>query len=126
MEFNVDDLLKKVTDHIEKMAKTETVIGDEFTLGEFVCRPVIKVGTGFGSGKGDGTDPKSKASGSGGGAAAGIGISPVGFLVAKGDEISFVNTEKKKAFTEIFEKVPDLMEKMMEMQKDKEKEEKKK
>lgn len=120
MEFNADDLLKKVTDHIEKMAKTETVIGDEFSMGEFTCRPVIKVGVAFGSGKGEGTEPKKKASGSGGGAGAGIGISPVGFLVAKGDEISFVSTEKKRGIAEIFDKVPDLMEKMMDMKKEKE------
>ena len=120
MEINIDELLKKVTDHIEKMVKTETVIGDEFSLGEFTCRPVIKVGLGFGSGQGQGSDPKSKASGGGGGAGAGIGIAPVGFLVAHQGEISFISTEKKKGLSEIFDKVPDLMEKMMEMKKEKE------
>ncbi len=120
MELKIDELLNKVTSHIEKMAKTETVIGDEFTMGEFVCRPVIKLGIGFGSGMGEGQDPKKKAAGTGGGAGGGVGIAPIGFLVAKGGEISFINTEKNKGLAGIFEKVPDLMEKMMDMKKKKE------
>ncbi|HYW95276.1 MAG TPA: spore germination protein GerW family protein [Bacteroidales bacterium] len=120
MELKIDELLNKVTDHIEKMVKTETVIGDEFKLGDFSCRPVIKVGVGFGSGMGQGEDPKKKAAGTGGGAGAGIGIAPIGFLVAKGGEISFLNTDKNKGLSGLFEKVPDLMEKMMEMKKKKE------
>ena len=123
MELKIDELLDKVTSHIEKMVKTETVIGDEFTMGEFVCRPVIKVGVGFGSGMGEGQDPKKKAAGTGGGAGAGIGIAPIGFLVAKKGEISFINTDRKKGLSDIFDKVPDLMEKMMEMKKKKEEEE---
>ncbi len=120
MELKIDELLNKVTDHIEKMVKTETVVGEEFKLGDFSCRPVIKVGVGFGSGMGQGEDPKKKAAGTGGGAGAGIGISPVGFLVAKDGEISFISTEGKKGLSGLFEKVPDLMEKMMEMKKKKE------
>ncbi len=120
MELKIDELLTKVTDHIEKMVKTETVIGDEFTMGEFVCRPVIKVGVGFGSGMGQGEDPKKKAAGTGGGAGGAIGISPIGFLVARSGEISFVSTDKKKGLADIFDKVPDLMEKMMDMKKKKE------
>lgn len=124
MEINVETLLDKVSDHVKTLASTETVLGDEFTLGDFTCRPVIKVGTGFGSGTGSGEDPKTKAAGGGGGAGAGIGISPVGFLVAKGDEISFIPSDKKSGLTALFEKVPDLVEKMAEM-KNKDKDEQK-
>jgi uncharacterized spore protein YtfJ len=125
MEINVEALLDKVSDHVKTLASTETVLGDEFTIGDFTCRPVIKVGTGFGSGTGSGRDPKTKADGSGGGAGAGIGISPVGFLVAKGDEISFIPSDKKSGLSALFDKVPDLMEKMMEMKEKEGKEEKK-
>ena len=115
MEINVESLLDKVSDHVKTLASTETVLGDEFTLGDFTCRPVIKVGTGFGSGTGSGEDPKTKAAGGGGGAGAGIGIAPVGFLVAKGDEISVIPSDKKSGLSALFEKVPDLVEKMAEM-----------
>ncbi|NBC82422.1 MAG: hypothetical protein GVY19_03475 [Bacteroidetes bacterium] len=79
-------------------------------------KPVIKIGIGFGSGSEEGEQTtKNAGKGKGTGAGAGVGIAPVGFLVAKGDELSFVPAGGKKGLDTIFEKVPDLMEKMMEM-----------
>ena len=124
MDFKIEELIDKVSEHVKTLASTETILGEEFKLGEFTCRPVIKVGTGFGSGAGTGNDPKGKGSGTGGGAGAGIGITPLGFLVTKGDEISFIPSDKKTALSALFEKVPDLVEKVAEM-KNKEKEEEK-
>jgi uncharacterized spore protein YtfJ len=124
MEIKVDELLDKVSGHVKSLANTETVLGEEFKIGEFTCRPVVKIGTGFGSGAGDGVEPKTKTKGSGGGAGAGIGIVPLGFLTTKGDEISFIAVDKKTALSTLFEKVPDLVEKMAEM-KNKDKEEEK-
>jgi len=123
MDIKIDELLDKVSGQVQSLASTETVLGEEFTLGEYTCRPVIKVGTGFGSGAGSGTDPKTKNAGAGGGAGAGIGVVPVGFLVAKGDEISFVGVDKKTALSSLIDKVPDLVEKVADM-KGKSKEEK--
>lgn len=126
MDIKIDELLDKVAGHVKTLASTETVLGDEFQIGEFTCRPVIKVGTGFGSGSGTGDDPKSKAKGTGGGAGAGIGVVPLGFLTARGGEISFIPVDKKTALSTLFEKVPDLVEKMADMKKKEgEKEEKK-
>ena len=117
MDMKAEQLLDKVTDQVTKLASTETVIGEEFKIGEFTCRPVIKVGTGFVGGSGDGTDPrgKTKASGSGAGAGGGVGVTPVGFLVTKGDEISFIPSDKKTALSSLLDKVPDLVEKVAEM-----------
>ena len=124
MDINIEQLLDKVSEHVKTLASTDTVLGEEFTIGEFTCRPVIKVGTGFGSGTGTGDDPKTKKSGTGGGAGAGIGIMPLGFLVARGGEISFIPVDKKTALSTLFEKVPDLVEKMAEMSKKEKGEEK--
>ena len=66
MDINIESLLDKVSDHVKSLASTETILGEEFTLGEFACRPVIKVGTGFGSGAGTGKDPKSTSGTAGG------------------------------------------------------------
>lgn len=123
METNFESVLNNLADQVKSFANTETVLGDEFTLGEFVCRPVIKVGTGYGSGAGEGQDPKSKAPGSGVGAGAAVGVSPVGFLVAKGDEISFIQSDKKSGFSALMEKVPEMVEKMAEMKKKEDSEE---
>jgi len=112
MEIKIEDLLDKVSGHVKDLARTETVLGEEFKIGEFTCRPVVKIGTGFGSGAGTGDEPKSKVKGSGGGAGAGIGIVPLGFLTVRGKEISFIAVDKKTALSTLFEKVPDLVEKV--------------
>ena len=126
MEIKVDELLDKLSEHVKSIANTESVLGEEFTIGEFTCRPVIKFGTGFGSGTGTGDDPKGKYKGTGGGAGAGLGVVPMGFLTAKGNEISFIPVDKKSALSTLFEQVPDLVEKMAEMKTKKEEEDGKK
>ncbi|MDJ0646861.1 MAG: GerW family sporulation protein [Flavobacteriaceae bacterium] len=111
MELHFDELLGKITDFIKSEAKTDTVVGDQFDLGEFKCVPVIKVGMGFGSGGGEGTEAKGKR-GEGMGAGAGVGIEPIGFLVTRAEEISFLAAGKTKGLAAAFEKVPDLIEKI--------------
>ncbi|WP_036383260.1 GerW family sporulation protein [Muricauda sp. MAR_2010_75] len=112
MDLHFDELLNKVTDFIKSEAKTDTIIGEPFQLGEFKCVPVIKVGMGFGSGGGEGVEGKGKK-GEGAGAGAGIGIQPIGFLVTKGDEISFLEAGKTHGLAAAFEKVPDLIERIV-------------
>lgn len=111
MELHFEELLGKITDFMKAEANTETVVGKQFELGEFKCVPVIKVGMGFGSGGGEGTEAKTKK-GQGMGAGAGVGIEPIGFLVTKGDQISFLEAGKTHGLAAVFEKVPDLIEKI--------------
>jgi len=111
MDLHFDELLGKITDFIKTEAKTETVVGEPFVLGEFKCIPVIKLGMGFGSGGGEGIKTKTEKT-EGVGAGAGMGIEPIGFLVTKGDEISFLETGKSHGLAAAFEKVPDLIEKI--------------
>jgi uncharacterized spore protein YtfJ len=118
MKANYEDLLTQITDFIKSEAKTETIVGQPFKLGEFTCVPVIKVGMGFGSGGGEGEDPK-KGKGQGGGAGAGVNIEPMGFLVTRGEEISFLSAGKSKGLAAVFERVPDLIEKLADKKKDK-------
>lgn len=112
MEMNFETLLERLTEFIQKEAKTETVVGEAFQLGEFNCVPVIRLGVGFGSGGGTGDSVKT-GKGQGGGAGAGLGLDPIGFLVTKDDQISFVSTQQNKGLSAVFEKVPELIEKMM-------------
>lgn len=109
MDLHFEELLKQVTDFIKTEVKTDTVVGETFELGEFKCVPVIKVGLGFGSGGGGGFEKK-EIKGEGMGAGAGVGIEPIGFLVTKGDEISFIETGKTQGLAAMFEKVPELIE----------------
>jgi uncharacterized spore protein YtfJ len=123
MEFNLEEMLNKVLEQLTAAAKTETVVGEPFKLGDFTCVPVIKIGMGFGSGAGGAEDDKK--GGKGGGAGAGIGMEPMGFLVSKGDEISMISVSRSKGLQSIFEKVPDLVEKLIQIKKDKDDKKKK-
>lgn len=111
--MNMDEVLSRVTDFIKNEVNTEAIIGKPFKLGEFDCVPVIRVGIGFGSGEVEGEMSKA-GHGDLGGAGAGMGMEPLGFLVSRGEEITFVNTKLNKGITAAFEKVPELIGKYME------------
>ena len=114
MEFNINDLLDKVLNQLQKEVNTDTIIGKEFQLGEYKVVPVMKVGMGFGGGIGNGK-PASKPGSESGGAGAGFGITPVGFLITKGDEIKMLPASGSKGLSLMFEKLPDIMEKAVEL-----------
>ena len=114
---NFNDMLGKITEFLQSEAKTETIIGQQFKLGEFTCVPVMSVGMGFGGGSGEGKGSAKntgEGEGTGAGGGAGMGITPVGFLVTKGDEIQFVSTRTSKGLSAAFEKIPDLVDKYFE------------
>ena len=117
MELHFEELLQKITEFIKTEAKTETIVGEQFQLGEFLCVPVIKVGMGFGSGGGEGVEGKLRK-GEGMGAGAGMGIEPIGFLVTKDDEISFLEAGKTHGLAAAFEKVPELIERLADKRKE--------
>jgi uncharacterized spore protein YtfJ len=116
MKVNLETVLPKITDFLKSEAKTETIIGEQFKLGEYSCVPVMRIGMGFGSGGGEGSDPK-KGHGEGLGVGGGMGMEPIGFLVSRGEEIKFLPTREKSGFASAFEKAPELLEKYMEQQK---------
>jgi uncharacterized spore protein YtfJ len=119
MQMPYEKLLDSMTNFMHDEVKTETIIGKPFTLGEFSCIPVIRAGMGFGTGGGEGEAPK-QGHGTGGGAGAGLGIEPIGFLVSKGDQISFISTKTNNGLAAAFEKVPDLIEKFLDQKVEKE------
>lgn len=114
---NFNDMLGKVTEFLKSEAKAETIIGQQFQLGEFTCVPVMSVGLGFGGGGGEGKGAmkgQGEGEGTGAGGGGGLGMAPMGFLVTRGSEIQFISTRSSKGLSAVFEKVPDLMEKFME------------
>jgi uncharacterized spore protein YtfJ len=116
MTVNLDDTVKQLTDFLKTEAKTESVIGQSFQLGEFTCVPVIKFGVGIGYGGGEGHGDmagKGKGEGGGTGGGGGVGVAPIGFLVTRADQISFIPTSTGKGLGAAFEKVPDLLEKYL-------------
>jgi uncharacterized spore protein YtfJ len=108
MSFRFEELLNHVTDFVKNETRTETVVGAQFTLGEYTCVPVLRIGLGLGAGGGGGEQPKA-GRGEGGGAGVGMGIEPMGFLVTKGEHISFVSTQHSTGIGAAFEKLPELL-----------------
>lgn len=115
---NLNEILGKVTEFLKSEAKTETIIGEQFKLGEFTCVPVISIGIGFGAGEGKDNaknQPEGESTGMGG--AAGVGIGPVGFLVTNNSEIQFISARANKGLSAAFEKIPGLLEKLFDQKK---------
>lgn len=124
MENNVDELIQKMTDFLKTEAKTDTIIGQQFQLGEFTCVPVMSLGMGFGAGGGEGKGNaagKGEGEGHGSGGGAGMGLGPVGFLVTRGSEIHFIPAHNPKGLSAAIEKIPDVIGKYFDAQKEKEK-----
>jgi uncharacterized spore protein YtfJ len=117
MENNFEVLINQISAFMKEEAKTETVVGEAFRLGDYDCIPVIRVGMGFGTGGGEGEDEKHRH-GTGMGAGGGMGIEPIGFLAARGDQISFISTKANNGLSSAFEKIPDLLNKYLETRKE--------
>jgi len=121
MAFNLDETVKQLTDFLKTEAKTETVVGQSFQLGEFTCVPVIRFGLGLGYGGGEGKgnqQGKANGEGNGGGAGGGLGLDPIGFLATRGDQISFIPAHSSKGLNAAFEKLPDVLKKMFDGKKE--------
>ena len=121
---NFYEVVEKVTEFLKSEAKTETVIGQQFKLGDYTCVPVMSIGMGFGGGAGEGkggAKDKGEGEGNGVGGAAGIGIRPVGFLVSKDDHIQFISAQTSKGLNSAFEKLPDMLERYLNKRLQKEK-----
>lgn len=121
---NFNEMLSKMTDFLKSEAKTETIIGRQFQLGEFTCVPVMSVGLGFAGGEGEGKGKASSTAqgeGVGSGGGAGLGMTAVGFLVTKGADIQFVPAKSSGGLSAAFEKLPDLIEKYLDNKKTTEK-----
>lgn len=120
------DLLKALVEEVRKLADTSVIIGEPITVAGNTVIPVTRlmVGFGGGSGSGEGGDEskKQQGRGAGGGGGGGVRVEPAAFIVAKGDELSILAAPGKRgAASELFEHLPDLVEKLLEATKEKSK-----
>jgi len=104
------DLIKTLLDGFKTVAKTETIIGEGIKAGEFTVLPVSKISLGIGAGAG--TEQIKTSGGSGGGGGGGICVDPIAFLVIKDGEVSILNLRRMPAMLEtFFGRIPDVVEK---------------
>lgn len=107
MDHELNTLLKVSLEHIKEMIDVDTIIGDAITISETVrVIPISRVRMGFLAGGSDISGKTINDNPFGGGTGGTIFISPIAFLVCKGDEVSVLHLEKD---THILEKVIDFV-----------------
>jgi len=77
----ITDIVKASLEHIQYIAKTETVFGDPVAIGGVTLIPVSKVSIGFAAG-GAGKDDRST---SGAGTGGGVNVTPVAVIAISAD-----------------------------------------
>jgi uncharacterized spore protein YtfJ len=114
------DLIKTLLEGFKAVAKTETIVGEGIKAGEFTVLPVSKISLGVAAGAG--TEQIKTSGGSGGAGGGGICVEPIAFLVIKEGEVSILNLRRGAAMIEsFFGKIPDMVEKAVNIIKGKEK-----
>lgn len=114
-----ENVLETMYNKLDKFLKTETVIGDPMELGEIKLIPIITASFGIGGGLGEENKKESKSEGGGGGL--GCRISPNAILVIKGDNVELIKLEGKRSLDKLFEKMPELLDKLDSFKSSKEK-----
>jgi uncharacterized spore protein YtfJ len=118
--MDATDLIKTLLEGFKAVAKTDTIVGEGIKAGEFTVLPVSKITLGIGAGAG--TEQIKASGGSGGAGGGGICVEPIAFLVMKEGEVSILNLRRMPAMVEaFFGKIPDMLEKAINIVKGKEK-----
>jgi uncharacterized spore protein YtfJ len=109
-EFN--QIHEIIGSKIKDLAKTQTIIGDPMQVGETSIIPVVSIMAGWGAGAGSGKaaqEDQAGGSGGGGGGGGGVRITPVAFIVIKGDDVNLL-TLKEARLTTMADLIPAVVE----------------
>ncbi|MDR0889084.1 MAG: sporulation protein YtfJ [Oscillospiraceae bacterium] len=116
MSKNVSELLAASMSKVRDMVDANTVVGAPITVGEVTLIPVSKISFGLGGG---GMDLQAKAPANavnfGGGAGCGMKITPLAFLVLRGESVRLLSVgEPASSSTErLIEQLPELTDKLV-------------
>ncbi len=114
----INDLMSTTMQKIREMVDVNTIVGQPITTPDGVTLiPVSKLSFGFASGGSDYVSKNHKpgeANTFGGGSGAGVNISPVAFLIVKGDSVRVLHVDPPAATTidRIIETAPELVDKV--------------
>lgn len=126
------DIMSATMQKIRELVDVDTIIGQPIQAGEVTIIPVSKVTLGFTSGGSDFVSKNQKPDTDncfGGGAGSGVSITPVSFLVVKGDLVRLIPAYPYPAsgvdrviemVPEVLDKVTGFIEKQQDKNKDKE------
>lgn len=114
----INDLMSTTMQKIREMVDANTIVGQPITTPEGVTLiPVTKLSFGFASGGSDFTTKNHKpgdANTFGGGSGAGVNISPVAFLIVKGDSVRVLPVDPSGTSTvdRLIDTVPEVVDKV--------------
>ena len=116
MNHPLSDMMMSSMGKIRDMIDVNTVIGEPIAAGDVTIIPVTKVSIGYGSGGSDFATknyPATRDNSFGGGAGAGIKITPVAFLVIRGESVRMLPVAEpaSTSIDRLIELLPDLLEK---------------
>ena len=113
MEHPIQQLINDAMGKMREIVDSNTVIGTPITTREgTTILPVSKISFGFVSGGTDFANEKQKDL-FGGAASSGASITPVGFLVIKGDSVKLIQlAENGRAVDRVLNMVPEVLDKL--------------
>lgn len=116
----INDLMSTTMQKIREMVDVNTIVGQPITTPDGITLiPVSKLSFGFASGGSDFVSKNHKPGENntfGGGSGAGVNISPVAFLIVKGDSVRLLPVDPPAATTvdRVIEMVPEVVDKVTE------------
>lgn len=90
-ESNISSILDTTMEKLRTVVDSDTIIGKPIAVGEITIIPVSKVSFGLASGGSEFPAKNSNAKMFGGGGGAGATVTPVCFIVVKGNEVKMLN-----------------------------------
>ena len=99
----VNDLISNAFDKIKTIVDTQTIVGERLDLSDgTVIIPISKVTVGYVVGGGEYADLSARRVANhyplSGGSGGGMSVTPVGFLIEKDGDVTFVNVENKTLY----------------------------
>ena len=113
----IGDLMNTTMEKLREIAKVDTIIGQPIQAGAVTIIPISRLSVGFASGGSDFTSKNQKPehdNAFGGGSGAGMNLSPVAFLIVKGDSVRLMPVAPPAANTvdRVVELVPEVIDKV--------------
>ena len=113
----IGDLMTTTMQKIREIADVNTIIGQPIKAGEITIIPISKLSVGFASGGSDFVSKNQKPESDnsfGGGSGAGMSLSPVAFLIVKGDTVKLMPVAPPPGNTvdRVVEMVPEVIDKI--------------
>ena len=113
----IGDLMNTTMEKLREIAKVDTIIGQPIQAGAVTIIPISRLSVGFASGGSDFTSKSQKPehdNAFGGGSGAGMNLSPVAFLIVKGDSVRLMPVAPPAANTvdRVVELVPEVIDKV--------------